>query len=237
MNEEERLRRTIDGQQTSSLEYVKYFCICDCLTLGMPEGYTAMGAGLELFINKFNPGEKYIQPFANKLPKGEEGKYRPLAYKIPKSIDAFIWSPFHDALSSHWDLGDGCRHAYRFKGELLRKLGLATRAKDPTIQETKKHILLMNEKIDKIWNVPKKLLVFYEHSRVKNVQIRKELDRYNNMASKLLDWPVLQVELSDTDAKDASEKDIKKWWGWEHYSKETYLNIYNEIKRIINDGT
>jgi len=232
MDEKERQQRTTIGQQNSSLEYIKYFCICDCITLGMPEGYTAMGAGLELFLSKFQPGEKYIQPFALKIPKNKTGIFRPFAYKIPKKIDAFLWSPFHDALSTYWDLGDDCRHAYRFKGQLLKRLGLASKLKAPIIQGIRQQLRIMDKKVDRIWNSPKKILVFYDHSRLKECPAKKKLNIFNKMASDILGWPVVQMKLTKYDAKGPSEKYTKCWWGWEHYSKEAREVFYNEIKQI-----
>ena len=110
MDEQQRMHRVVYGKQDSSLEYFKRFAICDCLTLYMPNTYTAMRAGLELFLHKFKPNEKYVLPFANKLPEEISRKFRPLAYKVPKTIDTFMWSPFR----TYWSLQDRVRHAYRF---------------------------------------------------------------------------------------------------------------------------
>ena len=233
MDEKERQWRTTIGQQNSSLEYIKYFCICDCITLGMPEGYTAMGAGLELFLDKFQPGKKYIQPFAMKLPKDKMKHFRPFAYKVPKKIDAFLWSPFHDALSSYWDLGDDCRHSYRFKGQLLKQLDLAKRLKAPSLETIKKHLRLMDKKVNKIWDNPKKILVFYDHSRLRDGPAKNKLKTFNKMAKNILKWPIAQMELTEYDAKDKSEKDIKSWWGWEHYSRESRDLLYSKIKQLV----
>jgi hypothetical protein len=202
----------------------------------MPDSYTAMGAGLELFIDKFKPGKKYIQPFAMKLPKDKVGHFRPFAYKVPKRIDAFLWSPFHDALSSYWDLGDDCRHAYRFKGQLLEDRGLATRLGAPSIKKIKEHIVVMDEKVDKIWRKPKKILVFYEHSRLREGPAKKKLRMFNKMAKDILGWPVVQMHLTRYDAKDAkdkSENSTKCWWGWEHYAQESRALMYNKIKKLV----
>ena len=100
MTNEERLQKVIFGTQYSSLEYVERFSMCDCLTLGMENTYTAMGAGLEVFLRKFSPGEKYVMPYAGKIPKDQEAQFRPVGYKIPKRIRTFLWSPFHDSTST-----------------------------------------------------------------------------------------------------------------------------------------
>lgn len=232
MDQAERERRAAVGQQNSSLEYVKYFCICDCITLGMPDGYTAMGAGLELFLEKFKPGEKYIQPYAMKVPAKNSGSLRPFAYKIPKKIDAFLWSPFHDALSTYWNLGDGCRHSYRFKGQILREKGLASKMKAPPLREIEQQIYQMDKKVDEIWNNPKKILVLYDHSRFQNCPAKQRLIKFNQMAQRILKWPEAKMKLTQYDAKDKSEKATKCWWGWEHYAKESRTKFYNEIKQL-----
>ena len=66
MNENERILKVIYGTQESSLDYIKRFSMCDCLTLYMPDTYTAMGAGLELFNNKFIAGENIHYHITNR---------------------------------------------------------------------------------------------------------------------------------------------------------------------------
>jgi len=235
MDNKERLRRAAVGQQNSSLEYVKYYCLCDCITLNMSESYTAMGAGLELFLDKFQPGEKYIQPFAMKLETGKTGNFRPLAFKTPKRIDVFLWSPFHEALSTYWDVGDDCRHSYRFKGQLLRDLRLAKKIEDPTVKEFKQQLRLMEKKVNRIWDRPQKILIFYEHSRLREGPAREKLELYNRLSQKILKWPVVQMKLTQYDGKDKTDKPEKCWWGWEHYAKETRKLFFNEIKQLAGD--
>lgn len=234
MEEEERLVRVVYGKQESSLEYFKRFAVCDCLSLYMPGTYTAMGAGLELFLHKFKPGEKYVLPFANKIPDSINKKFRPLAYKVPTKTDTFMWSPFHDALSTFWGLGDGVRHAYRFKGQLLRDLKVARQLKRPNLIIVRKHIEQMDKKVSRIWPEAKKILVFYDDSRLISCPAKKRLRQYRKVAKKTLDWPIVKVELTEGDPQNKADEQNKKnlWLGWEHYCPETRELFYKNIREV-----
>ena len=235
MNENERMLRVIYGKQESSLDHIKRYSLCDCLTLFFKNTYTAMGCGTNVFNEKLHPGQKYVMPFANKLPDEKLRKLRPVAYKTPQTIESFLWSPFHDSTSWFYDLGDDIPHAFRFRGLLLDKYGcVEEKINRPQFPEIRKTITTMRDKVEEIWPDANKILIFYDYSRFHNKEAKQRMDHYRRISLDVLkDWHHLKVELTDEDAmgkEDSSE--IRRWNGWEHYAPKTREILLNQIREI-----
>ena len=233
MTKDELIQLAIWGKQKSSLEYMKRFSMCDCLTVKMEDTYTAIGAGLECFLNKFIPGEKWIAPWANKLDEKQLKMMRPVGYKIPKKIDTFLWSPFHEATSTYWDLNDNIKHSLRLRGGFLEKFGVATRVQPPSLNNLLIQVKEMDSKVNEFWgpNV-KKIMLYYDNSRALDKQI---LNKFRKEVEKILDWPIVKVTLTEFDAQNKETEDKDNgiiWNGWEHYSIQTYKNFYTKIQQV-----
>lgn len=236
MTKDELIQLAVWGKQKSSLDYMKRFSMCDCLTIKMDDTYTAIGAGIDCFINNFVPGEKWIAPFAQKLDEKQLKMMRPVGYKIPKKIDTFFWSPFHEATSTYWDLGDETIYSFRLRGGFLEKFGVATREKRPSMKYLLDKVVEMDKKVNEMWgpNV-KKIMLFYDHSRMLDQQIRKRLEKFNEESSKILQWPTLKIELTDVDPsckEEANTNGKAGWSGWEHYNRDTYKQFYKQIEQL-----
>ncbi len=242
MRDEEIIRLAIEGGQHSSLEHKKRFSMCDCISIKMSDSYTAMGAGLELFLKKFNAGEKFVMPYASKLPTDQLKMMRPIAYKIPKQIDTFLWSPFHEATSQYYDLGDGIRYAFRLKGGFLVKFGVAKRIKRPTPKELDAQLVEMNEKIDRMWGPDvKKIMIHYETSRAIDGKLKKRLVDFTRRSNEILGWPGVQMKLSDYDVRGprknlGMDENGIVWNGWEHYAPQAYDIMHAEIEQLEQTG-
>lgn len=234
MDVNEVIRRTIGGAQNSSLEYMKRFSLCDCITIPIPDTYTAMGAGLELFLEKFVPGERFIMPYAQVLPEDKLKKMRPIAYKTPKKIDTFLWSPFHEATSQYYSMGDEIKYAFRLKGGFLVNWKAARRVQPPTKTELLEQVRRMDKKVSRIWPDAKKIMIMYERSRMIDKSQGKRLNEFTKESLNILNWPVVKMELTEYDSlrprkKIGIDENGIVWNGWEHYSKEAYKRLTNKI--------
>jgi hypothetical protein len=195
-----------------------------------------MGAGLELFLKKFVPGKKFTMPYADKLSPDQLKMMRPVAYKIPRKIDTFLWSPFHEATSQYYDLGDGVRYAFRLKGGFLVKFGVAKRIKRPNPKELENMLAEMDKRVNENWGSHvKKIMVRYECSRAQDRTIIKRLANFTRKAAHILGWPTVQMELTACDAKEpqnycGQDKNGIVWTGWEHYAKQSYDQLTSKIK-------
>jgi hypothetical protein len=223
---------------TKSKEYVQRFSMCDCITLhrkNLPNVYTAHGAGLELFLKRLWPGRKWYMPYVNKLDDETLRQLRPVAYTIPKNVDTFIWSTFHDGVSSYWDLGDGVRYAYRSRGSKLKKLGIAKHVPAPPESELRQQVIELDQKVTKMWGSDLvKILLLYDNSRCTREATKDRLDRFTAIAKEVLDWPVVQVQVTENDPPGPGQPGMTgtKWLGWDHYSKETSDKMCSDIIQI-----
>ena len=242
MTNEDIIKLAIKGGQHSTLGYKKRFSICDCITIKTLDCYTAMGAGLELFLNRFNAGEKFVMPYAKTLPPSQLKMMRPVAYKIPNKIDTFLWSPLHEATSGYYDLNDNIKYSFRLKGGYLVRFGVAKKIERPTDKELKEQIVEMDKKINQMWgpNV-KKIMICYESSRAQDKIIERRLAEFTKTTKDLLKWPVVQMELTDLDVKEprsfvGPDENGVIWNGWEHYSNKAYDIMNRKIQEIEEQG-
>jgi len=227
--DEALIKKTINGVQNSSLEYMKRYSLCDCVTLGFPETYNAMGLGLDVFNSKIEAGKKYIMPYANKVSEEDIRILRPVGYKTPKEIETFLWSPFHDSTSTFYDLGDDVIHSFRFKGQWLRKYSFVKQRSEPLFTEVIRSIKTMKTKIYNMWGSDVNcMLLFYDNSRLNNKTVKKRMERYNEISLEVLhDWHELKVELTEED-KEGKE--------WEHYKRPARMNLLDQIKKIEDNA-
>jgi hypothetical protein len=233
---------SIGKQQASSLEYVKRFSLCDCLTANLHDSYTAMNMGIEVFLTKVVAGEKLIVPYANKVPIEELPRFRPIAYKIPKGISTFLWSPFHDAVCQYYDFGDGIRHSRRHEGPMLVGLGAAKRIPDVSVDEIAKQIGQLDAKVSELWRNPTRILVLYHYERMSDLPwdlpIKKRLIELTRLSKQILKWPVAEMRLSELDGwnnADVQAHPEKSWNGWDHYDIKGIHSLYGRIAEI-EDG-
>lgn len=164
--------------QFGSTDYIKRFSICACLTLFMEDTYAAMGMGTDLFNKKAVAGQRLVMPGIDHWPK----EHGPKVYKIPKKIDTFMYSPFVESTAGFFDMGDGVRQAFRLRGPKLLALGLAKQIPRPSLEQWAKDMQAMDKKISEMWPDATKILIFYDHSRIRSEATRNMLERWNQTA-------------------------------------------------------
>ena len=151
----------------------------------------------------------------------------PHIFKIPVSIETFLYSPFVDSFYPQYIFGpDKCRYNIGTKPRSLdlRKKWASCSVPFMNDRDYIESLVTMDHKIRFLFtSKTKKILVLYDHSRA-GKPTRERLEHYNNKAIHILSargWSVVKVF-----DKDFSEQ------RWMHYSHEVRQNLLKEIERL-----
>lgn len=191
------------------------FSMCNCITLGLPNTYTAHAMSMDFFIKHVNSGMRISMPYIDLWPKG----YVKI-YKIPKTINTFLFSSFNEAFYDRYTFDDD-KTEYIIGPEGLKFLQHVA-IKQPSIKEEEfaDRLLLMNQKITEIWgNKVTKIIVEYDSSRALE-NIRLKIDKYNKLTQKILNWPTISIPPQTNNSL------------WYKYTKSVKDNLFQNILNI-----
>lgn len=195
----------------------KRFSMCNCITLGFKDTYTAHALTMNMFLWYALPGCRIPMPYTNMWPNGY---LRVL--KVPTKIDTFLFSTFNEVLHPSYHFEDGCRiHIGPNPGcDSLKKIATSLDLMPP--YEFSYQLKLLEEKVEKLWSGCKKILVFYDTKRASD-DIKRRFEKYNNVSINTLKWA--SVQMIDT----GSKKEL-----WQHYLDSDREILFRKIEKIEN---
>ena len=199
MNLKKFLRR---GRMPSSLEHVRRFSMCNCLTIPLPDTYTAHGMTIDYLVRRAVPGEATD------------------VFKIPKRVDTFLFSPFNEAFN-YARIIKGVRYTRAWRGPS----GLWGECRKHPVRWTlarfRKELLRLARRVAELWESALKILVLYDNSRASD-KVRERVQGFDDVAVETLDWPLVQVRCGRFERRKP----------WHHYAGPTLLRVLSEIERL-----
>jgi hypothetical protein len=219
------------GQQVSSLDYMKRFSLCNCLTVYFPETYTLHGVSLDVINKLAAPGKRIPQPYADQW----EPHWGPRELKIPTTIDTFLYAPFVEMVSPSYIFPGFDRGKVRYVngtiGEFFVNKGLAKRIPTPPMSKYQQELKEIDRKVSNMWGSVLKVLVFYNYERAEQVDARKLAEYHAATKAALLHWPIIEVELIGREPRrnHHTGQCDEGWLGWEHYYDETRDLVLSKI--------
>lgn len=217
------------GQQASSLKHMKRFSMCSCLTVYFPDTYTVHGVSVDVMNKGAAPGKRILQPHADLW----EPHWGPRTLKIPATVDTFLYSPYAEAISDSFrypgfDNGR-VRYVNGSVGTALEQQGLAWRYPQPSAEEHKEELRLLEKKVDEMWGPNlTKILVLYNLDRAEDHDVERINHQRTVTRQVFRSWPIVQVKLTHGEPVRGEAK----WNGWEHYNNATRAELLKEVERI-----
>lgn len=205
------------AKMPSSLEYVKRFSMCNCLTISMPDTYTAHAMTVDFFLKRASPGRKIVVDVADERPDDEAR-----AFKIPRRVDTFLFSPFNEAFHDAYEI-NGVR--YTCVGDELGKVLKPLPARP--LPEFGTSLLEMDARVTTMWGDVLKILVLYD-SDAADDQIKARLVDHDDAAVEALGWPVLRV-LQEITGRYADRANRGLWY---HYTDATKVNVLRTVESM-----
>lgn len=200
------------GKNEGSLEYIKRFSLCNCLTIYFPETYTAHAMTMDFFIKKIQAGTRIPTIHTDLWPSGYVH-----IFKIPKKIHTFLFSTFNEAYHPNYIFEDGVRYTMGPHTGLAKLKSIAKEIPRLSPKEYAIALKEMDKRISSLWGNVLKLLVFYDHSRAPN-DIKARMIEYNTVSKNTLGWPHVNVE------EPNSPKPM-----WYHYSDIGHKSVVEKI--------
>lgn len=201
----------------SSLEYIKRFSMCNCLTISMPDTYTAHAMTIDFFLERAAPGRKVVVDVADERPDNEAR-----AFKIPKRIDTFLFSPFNEAFHDAYEI-NGVR--YTCVGDTLSE------SLEPLPRQSLGDFSVSLSEIDArvatMWGDVLKVLVLYD-SDMADRGTWTRLAGYDDMAVETLGWPTVWVR-GGTSSKYAGR--VARGL-WHHYVDSAKAEVLAEVEAM-----
>jgi hypothetical protein len=181
----------------------------------MQDTYTAHAMTLDVFNKIAEPGKKIVLPYSDLWPNGYVR-----AFKIPKKIDTFLFSPFNESYHPHY-MFNGFRCTIGPHEDAIPLKNLGTPIERPTLEQFSVDLYKMQQKVNSIWNPKKRILILYDHTKAEK-EDQNRMAQYNDVSIKILPfWPIVQV-------KDLFQSKPM----WCHYSEDAIKSTYNEIIKI-----
>lgn len=186
------------------------FSMCNCLTVYWPGVYTAHAMTMDTFWKYAVPGGSLTMPYADLWPSGYVRTYR-----FPRQVRTFMFSPFNEAFHPSYILSSpNNSNSYRVtlgphKG-MVRLKGLAKPVPRLSVEGFEHDLRSMHEHAERIWKPKLKVLVLYDSTWAGN-ETRKRVRVYDEIARRVLKWPVIQIVNPDSSQKR-----------WCHYDKKAH---------------
>lgn len=190
------------------------FSMCNCITLGFPNTYTAHGLSVDMFLNIVLPNTRYPLQFIDNWPNGYVK-----CYKFPEKVSTFIFSTFNEVCHESYLFPDGNRHVLGPNEGLVYIRSKTKKIDRLSPKEYCRKIKLMEKKVNVIWPNCVKILLFYDTNRADDI-IKQRFKIYNELVCNTINWKT--VSMLDTGC-------TKPFWG--HY-KDSDRNIL--FKNIVN---
>lgn len=198
----------------------------NCITLGMPDTYTAHALSMDAFLAHAAAGTRYPRPHTDLWPKTFIK-----VFKFPSRARAFVFSIFNEVyLPSYvWKRGAEERFTMGFneKYEPLRRLAREVSRYSP--EEFCGRLLLVGRKVEEVWPGARKILLRYDLTRAPP-EVREDFLRYGAAAEEAVDWPIVEVH-------DPCGPPVRKSRPhmWCHYSQEARDKLHGDILEAAMD--
>jgi hypothetical protein len=198
--------------------------MCNCLTLDFPKTYTAFALTVDRFLKQVEPGKTIVLSYSELREKNEK---IPRAWKIPKKINTFLFSPFNEAYHTMFDCGDGIMSSC--VGRKARKLSKRVQRYTPfDLADLMKGF---DKKIDRIWGKVLKILVLYDNTWSDN-NIKFLMNLYDQAVAMRVGgyWPIIRVKSGK--ATRVSKPNRSSLGPWFHYTDKAKKAVIEEIKAL-----
>lgn len=191
------------------------FSMCNCITLGFPNTYTAHGLSVDMFLNIAVPDTRYPVQFIDHWPGGYVK-----CYKFPKTINTFIFSTFNEVCHESYLFPDGNRYVLGPNEGLVHIKNNTKKIDRLDPIEYCRKIKLMEKKVDIIWPNCKKILLLYDTKRASQ-EIKDRFILYNNYVCNTINCPVVRIKDSGCP---------KPFWG--HYLDSDRKKLFEDIENV-----
>jgi len=192
-----------EGRMPSSRVYVRRFSMCNCLTIPLPDTYTAHGMTIDYFVRKTEPGEKVD------------------AFKVPKRIDTFLWSPFNEAYNAARRI-DGVRYTRAWKGPReVKDFGKKTLPRW-SVAGFANELRRLEKRVREVWGDVLRVLVLYDNRNAVQ-RVREKMEAYDEVAVETLDWPLVRVVCDAPRCRSGP---------WHHYPLSVVRGVLEKIETL-----
>lgn len=210
----------------SQPENASIYSASNCITLGMPDTYTAHALSMDAFLAHAEAGARYPRPHTDLWPKTFIK-----VFKFPPRARVFVFSIFNEVyLPSYiWKRGPGERFTMGFNEKYEPLRGLSREVSRFSLEEFCGRLVQVGEKAEAVWPGVRKLLLRYDLTRA-TPEVREDFLRYGAAVERAVDWPI--VEMHDPKGPPV-RKDRPHMWC--HYSKEAQGKLHKDILEAAQD--
>lgn len=211
----------------SQPENASVYSMCNCITLGMPDTYTAHALSMDAFLAHAAPGARWPRPHVDLWPKTFIK-----VFKFPPRVRVFVFSVFNEVYLPSYVWREGLRGerftmGFNGKYEPLRRLAIPVRALG--LDEFCERLQAVGRKADAVWPGVRKVLLRYDKARA-GAEVRDSFAAYERAVEAAVDWPVVGVH--DPHGPPARPGRPHMWC---HYSQAARNALHGDILKAAKD--